>query len=134
MRLSMTDQSGTLNSLAWVRRYNESLLIPPPCLRQIKDDGKPDVAHWNQQIATHFPNSTWFDGSWLFNECLMYRRLRELYNLSSTWQDYDPFLNQKNATFKGSFGAVFELSHKFSELVKVQSEEDSQIWFHELMQ
>jgi len=103
-------------------------------IRQIKDDGKPDVAHWNQQIATHFPNSTWFDGSWLFNECLMYRRLRELYNLSSTWQDYDPFLNQKNATFKGSFGAVFELSHKFSKLVKVQSEEDSQIWFHELMQ
>lgn len=102
--------------------------------RQIKEDGKADVAHWNQQIATHFPNSTWFDGSWLFNECLMYRRLRELYNLSSTWQDYDPFLSQKNATFKGAFGAVFELSHKFSKLIDVQSEEDSQILFHELMQ
>jgi len=64
----------------------------------------------------------------------MYRRLRELYNLSTTWKNHDPFLSQKNATFKGSFGAVFELSHKFSKLLDAQTEEENQILFHELMQ
>jgi damage-control phosphatase, subfamily III len=64
----------------------------------------------------------------------MYRRLRELYNLSTTWKDYDPFLSQKNAAFKGAFGAVFELAHKFSKLLDVQTEEENQILFHELMQ
>ncbi|CAO3674207.1 unnamed protein product [Umbelopsis ramanniana] len=100
-------------------------------IRQLKEDGQPDVAVWNQQIATYFPNSTWFDGSWLYNECLMYRRLRELYNLSTTWKNHDPFLSQKNATFKGSFGAVFELAHKFSKPLDAQTEEENQILFHE---
>ncbi|KAI8098800.1 uncharacterized protein BX664DRAFT_271635 [Halteromyces radiatus] len=102
-------------------------------LRLLKDNDS-DSETWNQHITTHFNNVTWFNGSWLFNECYMYRRIRELYSLSNYWQDYDLFNNQKIATFRGSHGSVFDLATKMPTMIQPMEIEKQELVFQELLQ
>jgi uncharacterized protein with ATP-grasp and redox domains len=85
-------------------------------------------------LKEFFPEATWFSGTWLFNECYLYRRIAEVLNESSEWKDFDIFEKQKNDTFKGSHGAVYELATKMPELIKPMSEEKLEIVYHELIQ
>ncbi|OZJ04247.1 hypothetical protein BZG36_02481 [Bifiguratus adelaidae] len=103
-------------------------------LRPIQEDGYGDVAQWNQLLETYFKGKTWFTASWLFTECYMYRRIREVFQLTETWKDYDPFFRQKTSTFRGSSAAVFELAAKFAEPIRQQSDDEKRVWFHELAQ
>lgn len=74
------------------------------------------------------------NGTWLFNECYIYRRLAEIFYNSQYWTDYDCFERQKNDTFKGSYGAVFDLAVKMPELITPMSEEKLEIVYNELIQ
>ncbi|OBZ89445.1 hypothetical protein A0J61_02505 [Choanephora cucurbitarum] len=102
-------------------------------LRLIKDK-RHDAEKWNQDLTKYFPEATWFSGTWLFNECYLYRRIAEIFNNSKHWVDYDCFERQKNDTFKGSYNAVFDLARKMPELIKPMSEEKQEIIYDELIQ
>ncbi|KAG2229726.1 hypothetical protein BDF21DRAFT_116454 [Thamnidium elegans] len=102
-------------------------------LRPIQDN-RADTKTWNEHIKKHFEGSTWHNGTWLFNECYIYRRLAEIFFNSKYWFDYDCFERQKNDTFKGSHQAVFDLARKMPELILPMSEEKLEIVYHELIQ
>jgi len=62
-----------------------------------KDD---DAFIWNQYIQ-EFENSgtgTWFQATWLFSECYMYRRMREAIVHLSPESVFDPFREQKEVS------------------------------------
>ncbi|ORX81802.1 DUF89-domain-containing protein [Basidiobolus meristosporus CBS 931.73] len=88
-------------------------------LRDIKEDGDTDVSLWNDCLHTHFDGQTWFKATWLFSECYLYRRIREIFRLSKHWKSYDPFTRQKEATFMASRTAVLELAKRADSLFKV---------------
>ncbi|KAG0204386.1 hypothetical protein BGX28_003638 [Mortierella sp. GBA30] len=73
-------------------------------------DSYPDVTEWNQALANHFENSSWFKASWLFAECYLYRRIKEAFALTEHWNDYDPFFQQKRTVFKSSQKAVVAIA------------------------
>ncbi|KAI8337097.1 hypothetical protein BC941DRAFT_397046 [Chlamydoabsidia padenii] len=102
-------------------------------LRLLKDNDD-DSTTWNQHITTYFSDVTWFNGSWLFNECYMYRRMRESYSLSTRWQDYDVFNNNKISTFRGSSASVFDLATKMPQLIAPVDLEKQELVFQELIQ
>ncbi|KAI9482649.1 MAG: hypothetical protein EXX96DRAFT_117673 [Benjaminiella poitrasii] len=109
-------------------------------LRPIQDDGA-DTDHWNKILKSYFNGLTWFTGTWLFNECYLYRRLAEIFNNSQQWQRYDPFERQKIETFRGSHGAVFDLARKMQSIVlalQTSSAESNEmaleLVYHELIQ
>ncbi|KAI8138616.1 hypothetical protein BJV82DRAFT_697224 [Fennellomyces sp. T-0311] len=97
-------------------------------------DKEDDTADWNRHLATYFAGATWFGGTWLFNECYMYRRLRESFSNSTCWRQYDPFGDQKLATFRGSHGSVFDLAHKMPTLIQPMTVEQHEIVYDELIQ
>lgn len=68
--------------------------------RALKDSGA-DVTLWNnhlENLKTNIgqENCTWFKAPWLFSECYMYRRVREVMLLCKTeMKNYDPFERAK---------------------------------------
>ncbi|RUP43628.1 hypothetical protein BC936DRAFT_136927 [Jimgerdemannia flammicorona] len=102
--------------------------------RPIEEDGSTDYTTWNAILSQDFPNSSWFSATWLFSECYLYRRVRESFNLTTTWSGYDPFFRQKTSTFQGSSSAVFDLARRFSVPIPSQSDTERHLWFHELAQ
>ncbi|KAK4513775.1 AB hydrolase-1 domain-containing protein [Mucor velutinosus] len=108
-------------------------LVDEKPLRPIQDN-KPDTAKWNRHLEDYFKGCTWMNGTWLFNECYLYRRMAEIFYNSQHWTDYDCFERQKNDTFKGSYGAVFDLACKMPELIKPMPEEKLEIVYNELIQ
>ncbi|KAI9316645.1 hypothetical protein BX666DRAFT_181008 [Dichotomocladium elegans] len=101
---------------------------------RLLEDHEADVKDWNRHISTYFPGATWFSGTWLFNECYLYRRLREAYSLSEHWKDYDPFADQKLSTFRGSYGSVFDLARKMPQMIEPMEAEKQEIVYQELIQ
>ncbi|KAI9493636.1 hypothetical protein BDB00DRAFT_787743 [Zychaea mexicana] len=98
------------------------------------NDKEDDTDDWNRHLASYFAGATWFGGTWLFNECYMYRRLHENFSNSTCWKQYDPFNVQKLATFKGSHGSVFDLAHKMPTLIQPMTVEQLEIVYDELIQ
>ncbi|MCJ1371532.1 hypothetical protein MMC20_002750 [Loxospora ochrophaea] len=91
-------------------------------LTPLPDDGQPDIAGYNKELAD-LGTPTWFNISWLYAECYLYRRISTFFALSTHWKSYDVFARQKMSTFKSSRPAVLELAAKYKELV-VQLEGD----------
>ncbi|KAF9944190.1 hypothetical protein BGZ65_012471, partial [Modicella reniformis] len=77
--------------------------------RPLKDD-LPDVNEWNQALSDYYATSSWFKASWLFAECYLYRRIKELFALTRHWRDYDPFFQQKKTVLKSSQKAVVAIA------------------------
>ncbi|KAI8881707.1 DUF89-domain-containing protein [Backusella circina FSU 941] len=102
-------------------------------LRPIQDNAS-DTDSWNKDFKNYFENATWFNGTWLFNECYMYRRFQELFNNSQHWKSYDCFERQKNSTFRGSYSTVFDLARKMPEIIQPMSEEKLKIVYDEIIQ
>lgn len=55
----------------------------------------------------------WHSAPWLLSECVLYRRLQEVFDESSHWKQYDMFQRQKNETFVKSADAVSNLAHRY---------------------
>ncbi|GAA5881656.1 hypothetical protein JCM16303_005530 [Sporobolomyces ruberrimus] len=108
-------------------------------LRPIIDDGEGDIPLWNKEIAKFFRGKDFMNAPWLFAEAYKYRRLHECFSLSKYWKNYDVFFRQKCDTFSRSSDAVFELSLRFAEPFKHDSDASKQLeakrlMFHELTQ
>lgn len=76
-----------------------------------------DVADYNQELEAR-GNPKWFDVSWLYAECYLYRRMSSLFNTSQYWKSYDVFAKQKISTFKSSRPAVIELASRYKEIIE----------------
>ncbi|KAL9605475.1 MAG: hypothetical protein Q9179_001316 [Wetmoreana sp. 5 TL-2023] len=108
--------------LTWASKLGGVLWIAE-CFRPLMDDGRPDVADYNQELnALHSP--TWFSVPWLYAECYLYRRMSTFFVLSTHWKTYDVFARQKISTFKSSRPAVIELAAKYKHLV-IQLQDDA---------
>ncbi|KAK4873328.1 hypothetical protein RN001_015357 [Aquatica leii] len=68
----------------------------------------PDADHYNLCIAKQ-SNITYFTSVWLFAECYMYRRIKEIFELTQHLQAYDLFRILKQESFTNSYTAVVEL-------------------------
>ncbi|KAI8381611.1 uncharacterized protein BYT42DRAFT_494296 [Radiomyces spectabilis] len=115
-----------------VRILKEEIAADKPL--RLLNDSEDDVDTWNGHIQKYFPDVTWFTGTWLFNECYLYRRLRECISMTTHWRDYDPFERQKIQTFRGSHASVFELARKMSAMTYPMTEEQLEIIYDELVQ
>ena len=85
--------------------------------RPIVDDGQSDIAAYNEELEAR-GNPSWFDVSWLYAECYLYRRLNSLFSASIHWKSYDVFAKQKMSTFRSSRPAVIELAARYKELIQ----------------
>ena len=77
-------------------------------LRDIEDDGGPDVQHWND-ILRRIPESqrNWFDTPWLIGEFYFYRRVIEAFGYFKTF--HDPFALTKQDGLLSSIRAIGEI-------------------------
>ncbi|KAL8838011.1 MAG: hypothetical protein Q9176_005360 [Flavoplaca citrina] len=85
-------------------------------LTPLLDDGRRDVADYNRELNA-LASPTWFDVSWLYAECYLYRRISSFFALSTHWKSYDVFARQKLSTFVSSRPAVLELAAKYKQLI-----------------
>ncbi|KAF2151136.1 DUF89 domain-containing protein [Myriangium duriaei CBS 260.36] len=85
-------------------------------LSPLPDDGRPDIAGYNAELAARSPLN-WFDAPWLFSECYLYRRMASIFLLSTHWKSYDYFSAIKTSTFRSSRAAVLELAAKYTSIV-----------------
>jgi uncharacterized protein with ATP-grasp and redox domains len=104
-------------------------------LVHIRDDGDADVAVWNRMLDAYFPDATWFNATWLFVECYMYRRIREAIQRAPSWRGFDPFTESKTSAFKDAAKGVADLALRFGESApKDLKPEAARLLFHELVQ
>lgn len=89
---------------------------------------------WNEHLTKYFQGCTWFTGTWLFNECYLYRRIAEIFYNTRHWTNYDCFERQKNETFRGSYSAVYDLARKMPDIIQPMAEEKLEIVYNELIQ
>ncbi|RSH90066.1 hypothetical protein EHS25_001399 [Saitozyma podzolica] len=76
-------------------------------LTPIDDDGEANVGCYNEELQAHPEEDRhWFTMNWLFAECYLYRRLRNLFSATQHWKQYDPFFASKAETYKSSSGAI----------------------------
>ena len=80
---------------------------------------------YNEELKALGPPH-WFDVSWLYSECYLYRRLNTLFARSRSvfWKEYDVFGRQKLSTFRSSRPAVLELAKRYHDLVDRLGKED----------
>ncbi|KDQ54505.1 hypothetical protein JAAARDRAFT_196426 [Jaapia argillacea MUCL 33604] len=87
-------------------------------LEPIAEDGEPLVDTYNSELAQlgKSAKNTWFTAPWLYAECYLYRLIRSYFAQTKHWNTYDPFLHQKQETFKKSGEAIYHLAttmHEF---------------------
>ncbi|XP_043189634.1 damage-control phosphatase ARMT1-like isoform X1 [Amphibalanus amphitrite] len=79
-----------------------------------------DVPLWNRLLEEQWVDGeppVWFDAPWLFVECYMYRRVREILENSGELRDYDYFGQQKRDTLEASMAAIELLGEHLLEMV-----------------
>ncbi|KAI0946049.1 hypothetical protein AcV7_010130 [Taiwanofungus camphoratus] len=87
-------------------------------LEPIPVDGEAMTDIYNSELArlVERGKGTWFTAPWLYAECYLYRLLRSLFVQTKYWRAYDPFLAQKQETFRKSSQAIFQLATTMHEL------------------
>ena len=90
----------------------------------LPDDGGSDIEGYNKEIEQR-GNPTWFNVTWLFSECYMYRRIATIFRLSKHWKNHDVFFKQKQSTFRSSRAGVIELAFHYNEVLKNLRSPDS---------
>ncbi|KAM0699882.1 hypothetical protein Q7P36_000093 [Cladosporium allicinum] len=93
-------------------------------LSPLPDDGGFDIEGYNKEIEQR-GNPTWFNVTWLFSECYMYRRIATIFRLSKHWKNHDVFFKQKQSTFRSSRAGVIELAFHYNEVLKNLRSPDS---------
>nr|QZL12167.1 glutamate O-methyltransferase [Rhagovelia obesa] len=77
-----------------------------------------DTELWNRDIERleqQVDELTFYSAPWLFVECYLYRRIREVFSLSTTLKDYDPFTDKKVAVLENSLPAIKPLMDNLTE-------------------
>ncbi|GAB0090165.1 Protein-glutamate O-methyltransferase [Sergentomyia squamirostris] len=93
-----------------------------------------DQAVWNSFID-NLPEmkKSYFSGIWLHAECYLYRRLRAIFEDTTTLTEFDYFRKQKEGAFSGSLDAFLRLTEKFNETREAKSKEDLKVLFRQLI-
>ncbi|PLN86969.1 DUF89-domain-containing protein [Aspergillus taichungensis] len=89
------------------------------------DDGSPDIADYNDELAQR--NPTWLNVFWLFGECYLYRRIDTFFSRSVNWKGYDVFAQQKKSTCQSSKTAIVELAHRYKGIIDNPSPNHSEL-------
>ncbi|XP_037072979.1 damage-control phosphatase ARMT1-like [Pollicipes pollicipes] len=80
----------------------------------------PDIVLWNRlldELTVEGQRPVWFSAPWLFVECYMYRKIREVLENSGELHDYDYFRQQKMDTLEASLSAISLLGEHLLETV-----------------
>ncbi|KFM76512.1 hypothetical protein X975_12012, partial [Stegodyphus mimosarum] len=84
-------------------------------------DDLPDVKFWNdyleKQKVLHGFTPAWYESSWLYVECYLYRRIKQAFQLSSALKEYDPFRKQKNESFLSEMDSVVYLLSALNDIL-----------------
>ncbi|XP_071862905.1 damage-control phosphatase ARMT1 [Bombus fervidus] len=107
-------------------------LKPLQLLPDIKDN---DAEEWNKYLIKRTEieegTPTWFNTSWLYCECYMYRALAQEFALLKSMKNYDPFEQQKQSAFTNSLASIEALStytvnliHKVENLSIVETKDE----------
>ncbi|XP_031550130.1 damage-control phosphatase ARMT1-like [Actinia tenebrosa] len=102
------DIVGRLSKLNYEMKTNKKL--------SMVEDTKNDAHLWNEFLknATSLVDGSkisWFSGAWLTCECFMYRKIYEALALSKLHQDFDPFREQKQASFMSQQDNIASLAN-----------------------
>lgn len=77
--------------------------------------GGPGADHYNRLIDEKTQRDkeapTWYYTEWLFAECYLYRRLREIFETTKSLQDYDVFDHQKTGVYFGSLQSIKDATY-----------------------
>ncbi|KAF5277000.1 hypothetical protein FQR65_LT16079 [Abscondita terminalis] len=92
-------------------------------MRNIMDNAS-DASLYNSYLAKQV-NVTYFTSVWLFAECYMYRRIREIFNLTKSLHSYDPFKVLKEESYQTSNAAMIELSKYLLSILKKNSDREN---------
>ncbi|KAK2707161.1 damage-control phosphatase ARMT1-like isoform X2 [Artemia franciscana] len=68
-----------------------------------------DRVLWKQFLsaaAVEYETVTWFDSPWLLVECYMYRKIREAFEGSIFFKNFDPWSEQKENALEAALGTV----------------------------
>ncbi|XP_067007683.2 damage-control phosphatase ARMT1 isoform X2 [Anabrus simplex] len=110
--------TGLLSKLKHDLQTNKSLEL-------LSSDG-PDVAIWNDYFnhtaEVEGADPRWYYSPWLYVECYMYRRIREMFELSTSLQSMDPFRKQKEDALYNSMTTISFLSSYIMKLFQRPNE------------
>ena len=80
----------------------------------LPDSKDNDAEEWNKYLIKRTEieegTPTWFNTSWLYCECYMYRALAQEFALLKSMKNYDPFEQQKQSAFTNSLASIEALS------------------------
>ncbi|KZT05259.1 DUF89-domain-containing protein [Laetiporus sulphureus 93-53] len=110
-------------------------------LEPIPEDGEAQVEVYNTELAwlKEKGHGSWFTAPWLYAECYLYRLLRSYFTQTQHWRAHDPFLSQKEETFRKSSKAIFQMATTMHELEEdkdklVSEPADLKVIFGEMIQ
>ncbi|ORY72884.1 DUF89-domain-containing protein [Leucosporidium creatinivorum] len=89
-----------------------------------------DITEYNAELESARSAGTplrWFNASWLYAECYMYRRVRGLFASTSHWATFDCFASQKIEAFRSSSKGIHTLATAVAELVKKGKTDDEAV-------
>ncbi|XP_068970728.1 damage-control phosphatase ARMT1-like isoform X2 [Bombus flavifrons] len=104
-------------------------------LQLLPDSKDNDAEEWNKYLIKRTEieegTPTWFNTSWLYCECYMYRALAQEFALLKSMKNYDPFEQQKQNAFTNSLASIEALStytvnliHKIGNLSIVETKDE----------
>lgn len=79
----------------------------------------PETSIWNDFLKELGSEPCWFDVCWLYAECYLYRRMREIFYLSTYFKNLDPFEGIKEQAF---ISAANEITILASQLADVDNQ------------
>lgn len=79
-------------------------------------------------------NNTYFSAPWLYSECYVYRRIKSIFEETSTLKDFDYFMYHKKAELENSLDAVASVVESVNKFKESQpSENEIQQFFCKMM-
>ncbi|XP_055692988.1 damage-control phosphatase ARMT1 [Lutzomyia longipalpis] len=101
---------------------------------KLLDGNDTDQEEWNAFLeALPDTHNSYFSAVWLHAECYMYRRVRSMFEETTTLREFDYFRRQKKDAFMGSLEAFQQLTEKFNEKRMVKTRDELRGLFRQLM-
>lgn len=100
---------------------------------QVIESTLSDTEEWNKVLKEQELESdsvTYFNVSWLYAECYLYRRIREVFASSNYFKNFDPFSSIKQDSFKASLRDANVLASKLTSLRTTQDDKILQEQFN----
>ncbi|XP_060519947.1 damage-control phosphatase ARMT1-like isoform X2 [Cylas formicarius] len=92
-------------------------------LRNLTSDA-PDIQLYNEYIAkqaTEEGHATYFNTIWLLTECYMYRKIKEVFELTSSLRDFDYFQSSKIEAYEKSLPLMTQMGQYLVDMLQDNS-------------